>query len=78
MTIEEVREFAAEHGIMSLNKFDRKDDLIRVVQLAMGGDSCFGPSSKCANGFCLWMDECPSRTKNGEEYHGPHEKRHNV
>jgi hypothetical protein len=58
MTIEEVREFAGVHGILSLEKFENKEDLIKTIQLAMGRNDCFGEEERCQNGYCEWKEEC--------------------
>jgi hypothetical protein len=67
MTIEEVREFAGAHGILSLRKFTDKEELVRTIQLAMDGEPCFGSSLTCSNYFCEWKDDCPGYKSNAED-----------
>ncbi|MBI3581152.1 MAG: hypothetical protein HY098_03605 [Nitrospinae bacterium] len=58
LTMGEIREIAAVHGILSLEKFYRKDDLIRTIQLAQGTTACFKLDSICSEKKCRWIIEC--------------------
>lgn len=58
ISMEEVREIGKIKGILSVNKYERKADLIRVIQLADGRDPCFATEWGCPGGFCMWVEEC--------------------
>lgn len=58
ISMEEVREIGRVKGILSVNKFERKADLIRVIQLADGREPCFATDWRCPGGFCMWVEEC--------------------
>jgi hypothetical protein len=62
MTIEEVREFAEAVGVLMTDKYSDKNDLIRVIQLSMGGEDCFSDRTRCVNdGKCEWQEECSEK-----------------
>lgn len=58
MNIEEVREFAGAVGILLVNRYQVKDDLIRIIQMSMGRDACYGMGASCQKGKCEWSEEC--------------------
>lgn len=58
LTMTEIREIGRAHGILSLEKFERKDDLIRTIQLAQGTTACFKLDSICSEKNCRWIFEC--------------------
>jgi hypothetical protein len=58
LTMDEIREIGSAYGILSLEKFDGKEDLIRTIQLAQGEDPCFKLDSACSEQKCRWMTEC--------------------
>jgi hypothetical protein len=58
LTMVEIREIGRAHGILSLEKFNRKDDLIRTIQLAQGHSECFKRDSTCSKQKCQWINEC--------------------
>lgn len=61
--MEEVREIGRARGILSVNKFVSKVDLIRVIQEAEGREPCFMTDWECPGGFCMWSEECASAHK---------------
>lgn len=63
ITMEDVRAFAATKGILSVKKFNRKADLIRLIQLTDGRDPCFMTERECHGSFCMWVEECGSALK---------------
>ncbi len=58
LTMDEIREIGSAYGILLLEKFDRKDDLIRTIQLAQGTSACFKLYSTCSEQKCQWLNEC--------------------
>ncbi len=58
MTMDEIREIARALGIQSVQKFERKDDLIHTIQLAEGYTDCFRRIPDCTNEKCSWFDDC--------------------
>ncbi len=58
MTMDDVREIARANGILSVDKFKRKIDLIQLIQLAEGREPCFMINSDCRGGVCMWREEC--------------------
>lgn len=62
ISMEEVREIGKARGILSVDKFKLKADLIRVIQLADGREACFMSGEECQDSFCMWTEECaPAR-----------------
>ena len=58
ISMEEVREMGEVMGILSVNKFECKTDLIRVIQLADGHEPCFNADGLCRSRLCMWASEC--------------------
>lgn len=58
ISMEEVREIGKAKGILSVNKFERKVDLIRTIRLADGREPCFMAEWGCSGRFCMWVEEC--------------------
>lgn len=58
ISMEEAREIARMMGILSVDKFECKTDLIRVIQLAKGHEPCFDAGGKCRDRLCMWSVEC--------------------
>lgn len=58
MTLDEIREIAKAMGIQSVQKYEKKEDLIWTIQLAEGFTDCYLRIPDCANEKCLWFDNC--------------------
>ncbi|MBI3793495.1 MAG: hypothetical protein HY280_02050 [Nitrospinae bacterium] len=58
MTLDEIREIAQVHGIQSLHRFERKEELVWTIQLAEGFSDCFRRSNDCTNEKCAWFEDC--------------------
>lgn len=65
--MEEVREIARMMGILSVDKFECKTDLIRVIQLEKGHEPCFDEGGKCRDRLCMWVVECGLAHKGSTE-----------
>lgn len=60
ISIDELREIGSLKGILSVNKYESKVDLIRTIQLADGHEPCFAGGKECPDDFCMWVEECIS------------------
>ncbi len=58
MTIDDIREIAKTMGIQSVQKFEKKEDLIWTIQLAEGFTDCYIRIPDCTNEKCTWFDNC--------------------
>lgn len=58
MTLSDIREIGRAFGILSLEKFNRKDDLIRTIQIAQGKNECFKLDPTCSKINCQWRTDC--------------------
>ena len=58
MTIDEIREIAQTMGIQSVQKYEKKEDLIWTIQLAEGYTDCYLRIPDCTNEKCAWFDNC--------------------
>lgn len=58
MNIDDVREIAQAMGIQSVQKYEKKEDLIWTIQLAEGFTDCFHRIPDCTNEKCAWFDDC--------------------
>ncbi len=63
MEMDEIRVFARGLGIQSADKYFRKEDLVRTIQLASGREDCFASCNECPHPEkkCEWERECPCR-----------------
>ncbi len=57
-SMSEVREIARLKGVLSVNQFKSKADLIRVIQLADEQEPCFNSGKDCCRELCMWADDC--------------------
>jgi len=60
LTLNEIKEIGMTYEILSLDKFTRKVDLIRTIQLAAGKADCFKLDPTCSERKCIWIRECLS------------------
>lgn len=58
MTLDDIREIAKIMGIQSVQKYDKKEDLIWTIQIAEGFTDCYLRIPDCTNEKCAWFDNC--------------------
>jgi hypothetical protein len=54
----ELMQMGKMYGIMMLDRFERREDLVRTIQLAAGKKDCFKGGGECSTLKCMWKNEC--------------------